>query len=294
MSLSRVRRASLSLDRLAELADGPADVIRPGVSYLERKPPAPPIIPAAAEPLRELRVAGLIARHPGSRGGVREVSFTVPAGTLTVITGRVGAGKSTLVSAVLGLLPTEAGEIRWNGDPAGSLTPPRAAYVPQVPRLVSGTIAENIALGQPYHTDAILEACRIAAFDLDLDTLPDGLATELGPRGLRLSGGQIQRVAAARALVREPQLLVLDDVSNALDPTTEYALWDRLLPGRTVLAVSHRPDLLARADQIILLAEGRVAAAGTLDALRETSAEMRALLDEAADPVPATRNGETA
>jgi ATP-binding cassette subfamily B protein len=184
---------------------------------------------------------------------VRDVSFTVAAGTLTVVTGGVGAGKTTLLSALLGLLAADSGEITWNGRPAGSLTPPRTAYVPQVPRLFSGTLEENITLGGYHPAEAVRRACELAAFDDDLAALPDGLATMLGPRGLRLSGGQIQRVAAARALVREPQLLILDDLSNALDPATERTLWDRLLPGRTVLAVSHRPELIARADQVIAL-----------------------------------------
>lgn len=194
---------------------------------------------------------------------VRGVSLDVRRGQFVVITGPVGSGKSVLVRAVLGLVPRSAGTIAWNGhelaDPSTALVPPRVAYVPQVPRLFSESLADTVLLG--HHPGGLAEALRLAQLDADLDAMPDGRDTRVGPKGVRLSGGQIQRAATARALVRRPELLVVDDLSSALDVATEADLWNALAAAAdattTVLAISHRPRVLARADQVIELAGGR-------------------------------------
>ena len=148
-------------------------------------------------------------------------------GSLTVITGPVGAGKSTLLRCLLGLAPIDAGEVRWNGalvpDPSQLLVPPRAAYVAQVPRLFSEPLADAVLLG--VEPDGLAEAVRLACLDDDVAWMPEGLATVVGAKGVRLSGGQIQRTAAARAFVRRPELLVIDDISSALDVDTEARMW---------------------------------------------------------------------
>jgi ATP-binding cassette subfamily B protein len=191
-------------------------------------------------------------------------------------------------------VPAE-GTLRWNGkviaDPAPFMVPPRSAYTPQLPQLFSDTLADNILFG----VDADpAEAIRLAVLEDDVAEMASGLATRLGSRGVRLSGGQIQRTAAARMFVRRPQLLVCDDLSSALDVDTEAALWQRVVEdrNRTVLAVSHRRAVLQAADQVIVLRNGRVEDVGTLRELLDRCAEMgrlwrlEVLEEDATSPLP--------
>jgi ATP-binding cassette subfamily B protein len=227
--------------------------------------------------------------------GIFDISFTVPRGGLVVITGRVGSGKSTLLRVLLGLLPNSGGEILWNGevihDPPSFFRPPRCAYTSQVPRLFSDPLRENILMGLPEGLVDLPGAINQAVLWQDVEQLDKGLDTIVGPKGIRLSGGQIQRAAAARMFVREPELLVFDDISSALDVETENTFWDRLNVARsraildercsiqtpTVIAVSHRIAALRRADRIIVLKGGMVEAEGQLDDLLQTSQEMQRL-----------------
>jgi ATP-binding cassette subfamily B protein len=225
-------------------------------------PALKPVVKKESDRLDTLEVMGLTLRHPGSGRGIEDVAFKLERGSLTVITGRIGSGKTTLLRACLGLLKPQAGEVRWNGKkiahPARFLAPPRVAYTPQVPTLLSGTLRENILLGLPDDANAVHDAVRRAVFERDVSGFPDGLDTLIGVRGMKLSGGQVQRTAAARMFVREPELLIFDDLSSALDVETEHLLWQRVFEqDATCLVVSHRRAVLEKADQILLLEDGR-------------------------------------
>src|SRR5581483_3703226 len=186
----------------------------------------------------------------------------VERGELVLLLGQVGSGKSSLLSALAGLL-TYDGIVRWNGtpvtDPQTFLRPGHVAYVAQVPRVLSGSFRDNVDLGFERAFEGPVRAARLWA-DVEDAGGPESI---VGHRGVRLSGGQVQRLALARALAADAELLVADDVSSALDAATEIELWAALRDRHTtVIGASSKRAALAQADRVVVLVDGAVAAVG--------------------------------
>ncbi|MGW8821097.1 ABC transporter ATP-binding protein [Paenibacillus lautus] len=237
-----------------------------------------------APPLSLLEAQGLSYQYPETGRGISNINLRLARGTFTVVTGMIGSGKTTLVRTLLGLLPAEKGEIRWNGErvtePADFFIPPQSAYTAQIPRLYSDKLRNNILLGISEQPGSLERALHAAVMEEDIKHLQNGLETMVGPRGVKLSGGQAQRTAAARMLVRDAELYVFDDLSSALDVETERKLWERLFSergGATCLVVSHRKAALNHADHIIVLNGGEIEAEGTAEQLLASSESFRQL-----------------
>ena len=232
----------------------------PGVDLVHGKAPLPDVPPY--ELLDTLELAGLTAVHDDGTLGVEHVDLTVRRGELVLLLGRIGSGKSSLLSALAGLVDHE-GSLRWNGrevdDPQVFLRPGQVAYVGQVPRVLSGSFAGNLRLDHDREPDRAVEDARLAQ---DVGEA-GGIEAVVGHRGVRLSGGQVQRLALARALATSAELLLADDVSSALDARTEVELWEALRArGTTVLGSTSKRAALQAADRVVVLDAGRVVAVG--------------------------------
>jgi ATP-binding cassette subfamily C protein len=213
----------------------------------------------------EIRLVDVGFTYDGERV-LRDASLVIHAGSLTVITGPSGAGKTTVADLIIGLLQPTAGDVLVDGVPLRELDTRRwremLGYVPQETMLLHDTVAMNVSLGDPAaSTDDVVAALRAAGAWEFVEALPARLDTVVGERGLRLSGGQRQRIALARALVRRPELLILDEATTALDPATERGICEtlrRLAGSVTLVAICHHGHLVEVADQVYRVANGDI------------------------------------
>lgn len=236
-----------------------------------------------------IRFSGVSFRYPGADGdALRRVDLMIPARTSVGFVGQTGAGKTTAVDLILGLLQPTQGTILVDGRPmdqVGMRAWQRAlGYVPQDIYLADGSVAENIAFGiekeriDPAAVERAARAARIHEFVTE--ALPQGYGTEVGERGVRLSGGQRQRIGIARALYHDPEVLVLDEATSAVDTATERAIMDAVegLAGqKTLIMIAHRLSTVERCGQIVVLDHGEVVGIGSFEELRSSNETFRKL-----------------
>jgi ATP-binding cassette subfamily B protein len=252
------------------------------VEVLETEPsvvvPVNPIEPASAT-IGSLELRDIGFCYPGAESPVLDgVSLTSLAGQTTAIVGSTGAGKTTLVNLVARLVDVTSGAVLVDGVDLRDMAPEalwsRMGLVPQKPYLFSGTVASNMRYGKPDATeDEIWEALRVAQAADFVSAMPGGLEAPITQGGTNVSGGQRQRLAIARALVKKPEIYVFDDSFSALDLATDARLRAALVPyvrGATVLIVAQRISTIATADQILVLEDGRTCGLGTHAELLET------------------------
>ncbi len=289
MSLLNVQidiQTSLALfDRIFEYLDLPVDITeRPDPVALDR-----------ATLRGEVAFEDVCFRYGEERLTLDHVSLAVPAGTTTAIIGETGSGKTTLGYLVARLYDVESGRVTIDGVDVrdlsfGSLAD-AVGVVSQETYLVHATVRENIRFARPQASDEDVErAARAAQIHRVIAGLPEGYDTVVGERGYRFSGGEKQRIAIARTVLRNPPILVLDEATSALDTETERAVQEALeslAEGRTVIAIAHRLSTVRDAEQIVVLADGRVVERGAHDALIAHDGRYRAMLDTPGELEPA-------
>ena len=251
--------ARVSLGRIFELLDAKVDVV-------ERVDAV-----ALTEPRGEITFERVTLRHDRENTVLDDVSFRIPAGGVCAIVGPSGVGKSTVADLILRFYDPQSGSVKLDGRDLRDLRlgdlRRAVALVDQSPFLFNASVAENIAYAWPEATrDEVVEAARAVAIHKFIESLPEGYDTQVGERGLTFSAGERQRIAIARAVLRRPSVIVLDEPTAALDPITEQAVastLSTLLRGRTAIIITHRMSLVEIADQVIALEDGRVTQSGS-------------------------------
>jgi ATP-binding cassette subfamily C protein CydD len=228
--------------------------------------------------------------YPGKeRPALDRICLSLPAHTCTALVGRSGAGKSTLVNLLLRFIDAANGTISANGVPITALSPEAwreyVALVPQRPYLFYGTVRDNICMAREGASeDEVMQAATLAGVTAFIDELPCGWETQVGEQGIRLSAGQAQRIAIARAILKNAPLLILDEPTSGLDPASEALIRESLTTlrrDRTVLVIAHRYNTIAQADRVAVLENGRIIEAGASDALLHSDGSFARLLNAA-------------
>ena len=269
------KRAFVNIDRLEEVKDFPRA--------------AEAASPVAISRFERIDLEGAKFGYEGrAKPAVNGVSFSLQRGERLLVIGPVGSGKTSLLKMIAGLRPAQAGSIRVNGVPLASILggswSALIGYVPQEALLFTGSIAENVAFGAKSEppvlsAERFWELARIAQIDGEIEAFPLKEGTMLGQRGVSVSGGQKQRLAIARALAREPELLLLDDMTASLDTKNEERLWKALEGGeRTIIAVSHRLSSVQYVDKVLFLKEGAVVGFGPHEGLLDSNDEYRSFV----------------
>ncbi len=261
--LVKSRQSAVSINRLLELEKTPPMVIDNGTRECD------------GNVAGNLRFENVDFAFDQTRKIIDGVTVEIPSGQTIALVGKVGAGKSWLAQMVPRLVDPSGGKITLDGHDLREFRLEdlrrNIGYVPQEPVLFSDTVRNNIVFGRDEIDQATIDwAVDVSQLKEEVATFPNGLDTEIGTRGMSISGGQKQRLALARALVGKPKVLILDDCTSALDSRTETALWERLhevMPGMTAILITHRPDTLENADMIYVLEDGKVTETGKHDEL---------------------------
>jgi ATP-binding cassette subfamily C protein CydD len=235
-----------------------------------------------------IEFTGVTYTYPGNdRPALKGINMTLPAGTCTALVGRSGAGKSSLANLLLRFMDAQGGKITANGIPLAALPVETwreyLALVPQRPYLFSGSVRTNIRLARPDASDdEVVRAAELAGATEFITRLPQGYETEIGERGVRLSAGQVQRIAIARAFLKDAPLLVLDEPTSSLDPESETFIrqaLERLMQNRTVLVIAHRYNTISHAQQIAVLEDGQLVEIGQPAALAQINGPYSRFID---------------
>lgn len=229
---------------------------------------------------KKLSIKNLGFTYSGSDNGITNINLDILPNSITVITGRIGSGKTTLVRTMIGLLKGDNGEIYWNNeiiDAQELLDSGKISYCPQVPHFFSATIKDNIELGKNHDNTNTISAIYDAALEEDIESFTHGMEETIGSNGVKTSGGQQKRISLARMLIRNSEVYIIDDISSSLDTKTSHLIWDRLFSkkNKTYIIVSNRREELKKASTVILLKNGRIEAQGSLETLLKDSDEMK-------------------